>query len=273
MRLLKYLLITGLAITIGASSVLAQGKLLHNIDCVIEPHMTVELSSPVQGVLDKVLVKRGDTVKKGQVVARLKSGVEQAGVRLAKARAESLTEIHVNKEKYELSKRNLKRVEELFQKKLVPPNEFDEAKTAVIVGELEVLLSVEAHKIAKLELERAEEILKMRSVVSPIDGVVVERYKSPGEFVEDQPVLKLAQVDPLNVEVILPLQKLGSVKKGMTAKVIPENPVGGSYKAKVVIVDSVIDSASATFGIRLELPNRRHRIPAGLTCDVKFPKK
>jgi len=252
---------------------LAQMKSLEGLDCVIEPYKTVELSSPVQGVLDEVLVKRGDSVKKGQVLARLKSGVERAGVNLAKARAESVTEIKVTRERYELSKRNMKRVEELFQKDLVPINEHDEAITAVVVGELEVLLAEERHHVAQLELERSIEVLKLRSIVSTIDGVVVDRYKSPGEYVEDQPILKLAQVNPLNVEVIIPLPWLGTIQNGMTARVYPEKPVAGSYSAKVVIVDPVVDSASGTFGVRLELPNPRKRIPAGLTCDVKFPGK
>lgn len=254
-------------------SAFAAKKSMDDVDCVIEPYRTVELSSPVQGVLDEVLVKRGDSVKKGQVLARLKSGVEQAGVNLAKARAESMTEIKVNREKYELSKRSLKRVKELFQKKLVPPNDYDEAVTTVVIGELEVLLATENHHVAQLELNRSEEILKLRSIVSPIDGVVVERYKSPGEFIEDQPLLKLAQVNPLNVEVVVPLYWLRTIKKGMSVQVYPEKPIGGTYKAKVVIVDPVVDSASGTLGIRLELPNNNHSIPAGLTCNVKFPGK
>lgn len=252
---------------------LAAKRSTDNLDCVIEPYMTVELSSSVQGVLEEVLVKRGDAVKKGQVVARLKSGVEHAGVNLAKARAKSMTEIEVNREKYELSKRNLKRVKELYQKKLIPPNDYDEAATQVVVGELEVLLAEESHHVAQLELKRAEEILNLRDIVSPIDGVVVERYKSPGEFVEDQPLLKLAQVNPLYVEVIIPLHWLSTIKNGMVVQVYPEKPVGGSHKAKVVIVDPVVDSSSGTFGVRLELPNDNHKILAGLTCDVKFPGK
>ena len=248
-------------------------KLVDDLDCVIDPYMTVELSSPVQGVLEEVLVKRGDSVKKGQVLARLRSGVEQAGVDLAKARAKSMTEIRVSSEKYELSQRTLKRVGELYQKKLISTIEHDEASTTVVVAELEVLLATERHHVAQLELERAIEVLKLRSIVSPIDGVVVERYKSPGEFIEDQPLLKLAQVNPLNVEVIAPLYWLGTIKNGMTARVYPEEPVGGSYKAKVVIVDSVVDSASGTFGVRLKLPNDNHRVSAGLTCNIKFPGK
>jgi membrane fusion protein (multidrug efflux system) len=101
--------------------------------------------------------------------------------------------------------------------------------------------------------------------------VVMERFLSPGEYVENQPVLKLAQIDPLNVEVFAPVELFGTIKVGQQAKVRPEAPIGGSYKAKVVIVDRVIDAASGTFGIRLEIPNPKNMLPAGLKCRVIFP--
>jgi len=104
-------------------------------------------------------------------------------------------------------------------------------------------------------------------------GVVVERYKSPGEYVEDQPVLKLAQIDPLNIEVILPLALFDTIKVGAQAEIMPEKPVGGIYRADVTIVDRVIDASSGTFGVRLEMPNPELKIPAGLRCDIRFLTK
>ena len=69
------------------------------------------------------------------------------------------------------------------------------------------------------------------------------------------------------------MELLGTIKVGMQAEVTPENPVGQVYKAKVTIVDRVIDAASGTFGVRLELPNPKYRLPAGLKCRVSFHKK
>jgi len=103
---------------------------------------------------------------------------------------------------------------------------------------------------------------------------VVNRISlSPGEYIENQSVLKLAQIHPLNVEVILPVNRLPSIKVGMRAKVIPEAPIGGEYVAEVKIVDRVIDAASGTFGVRLEMPNPNNRLQAGLKCRVIFPDK
>jgi membrane fusion protein (multidrug efflux system) len=89
-----------------------------------------------------------------------------------------------------------------------------------------------------------------------------------GEYIEQEFILKLAQIDPLNVEVILPVTFFPSIKVGMDAMVVPEAPLGGQYVAKIKIVDSVIDAASGTFGVRLELPNPGNRLPAGLKCKV-----
>ena len=87
---------------------------------------------------------------------------------------------------------------------------------------------------------------------------------------EDKPILKIARIHPLHVEVIASIEMLGTVKVGDRAQIQPEKPLDGSFPAKVTIVDRVVDAASGTFGIRLELPNPDYRLPAGLKCRVVF---
>ena len=50
----------------------------------------------------------------------------------------------------------------------------------------------------------------------------------------------------------------------------PDAPVGGSYQAKIVVVDQMFDAASNTIGVRLELPNPDLRLPAGVHCHVRL---
>jgi hypothetical protein len=83
--------------------------------------------------------------------------------------------------------------------------------------------------------------------------------------------MRVAEIDPLNVEVILPASMYGSVQQGDRAEVSPETPAG-KFVARVRVVDRVINAASGTFGIRLELPNEKQLIPAGAKCRVKFLK-
>jgi len=129
---------------------------------------------------------------------------------------------------------------------------------------------LENKRLAQMEFNRTTEVLKQTVIRSPVSGIVVERFMSSGEFVDDQPILKIAQVDPLNVEVILPVQIFGIVNVDMPATVKPEKPVGGVYTANIKIVDKFIDAASGTFRVRLELSNPEYRLPPGLKCKVIF---
>jgi len=241
------------------------------LEGLIEPYMVANIGSGVRGIIETVDVDRGEFVKKGQVVATLQSGIERATRKLAQARAEKETSIKSKEAQLALVTRKEEQIEKLFKEKVVPFGQMDEAKTSEILAELELQAASENKRIAELELQQATEVLKRLTIRSPINGVVVERFLSPGEFVEDKPILKIAQINPLNVEAIVPVELFGSIKVGMKAEVKPENPIGGDYMAEVKIVDNVIDAASGTFGVRLELPNKDYRLPAGIKCKIIFP--
>ena len=125
-------------------------------------------------------------------------------------------------------------------------------------------------QLAELELRERRTLVEIRNIRSPVNGVVVERFKGPQEYVQETDIMEIAQIDPLNVEVVVPVGYFGSIKKGSTGMVTLEQPVGGTYEAKVTIIDKVIDAASGTFGVRLEIPNKGYKIPAGLRCNVSF---
>ena len=239
-------------------------------DCVIEPNKIAEVSSAVDGIINKLAVKRGQLVKQGQVVATLKSSIEKATVELARARSERDQAIKARRARLEFTQRKLKRNQELFAQNLISEQVVDEAETDVLLAELELGEFLEERMIAVLELERAEEALEIRTIRSPFSGVVVDVLVAPGESIENRPLLRIASIDPLNVEVIAPVPLFGKIKKGAKATVIPEEPIGGKHTARVVIVDRVLDAASGTFGIRLQLSNRKYELPAGLRCKVTF---
>jgi RND family efflux transporter MFP subunit len=241
-----------------------------DMPCLIVPYMEVSVGAPVEGLLETVAVDRGDLVKQGQVLATLESTVEQATVAVAKAKAEQEAERRTSLVKEEFSTRKLVRVTDLAKSNSIAQHEVDEAKTEKSLAEIARVEATENHRLAELDLSRAQAALSQRTIRSPITGVVVERLQHPGELVKQAPILKLAQIDPLRVEIFAPLAMLGQVKVGSTAEIKPSSPPGGTYNARVTIVNQVMDSASATFGIRLELPNHDYRLPAGLQCSVRF---
>jgi RND family efflux transporter MFP subunit len=213
------------------------------MDCMAEPHLIANVGSPVEGTLSEILVDRGAVVTKGQVLARLNSSVEAATVNLRAAQEE-------------FGKRKVERNEELFRRQLISANEKDELETQT--------------RLAGLELKQQQEVLNLRTIRSPLNGVVVERFLAPGERIANEKILKIAQIDPLNVEVIAPVELFGQVRPGMSGEVRFQPLLQGTFTAKVVVVDRVIDAASGTFGIRLELANPDNRVPAGIKCRVRF---
>lgn len=211
---------------------------------LIEPSNLVKVSSPVDGILEEVLFDRGESVKKGEIIAFLNSNIEKAAADLALARVE-------------FSERKMLRNEDLYKKQLISIHEKDEMETEL--------------KITQLQLREAQEKLEVRNIRSPVDGVVVERFLSRGEYVGENPVMSIAQIDPLYVEVVIPAEEFGKVKKGTYAQVIIELPEPSTLRARVGVVDRVIDAASGTFGVRLVLSNKDYKLPAGIKCKVIFP--
>ena len=242
-------------------------------DCMIEAKQAIEIRSPVEAMIESVRVKRGDAVTKGQILVTLESGPERAAFALAQSRAQAVGEIKSAEARVDITLKKLKRAEELVKQNFISANARDEAEAENKLANEELRRAKENQQISQYEAKRAGEVLAMRTIRSPFTGVVVEVLLKPGEFgaiTFKDPILKLAEIDPLHVEVILPVRIYGSIKPGQRASVIPEQPVGGRYETVVKIVDKVVDAASGTFGVRLELSNRKGELPAGVRCKVQF---
>lgn len=241
-----------------------------NFDCLIEPHAVIEVSTREIGIVDQMLVSRGDIVKKGQKLVKLDSDAEALAVKLATERAKHNAKIESKNTSLEYFKRQQNRINDLYAKKVVSNNDKDKSDTDVLLAQIELQDEKETQRLAQIEKERAEQFLKQRTIFSPVKGIVVKTLLSPGEYVENRPILTLAEVDPLNVEVILPITMFGKIKVGDIADITPQIRGAKTVQAKLVIVDKVIDAASNTFGVRLELPNPNYALPGGIRCDVNF---
>ncbi|KQQ94883.1 hypothetical protein ASF77_22340 [Massilia sp. Leaf139] len=244
-------------------------------DCLLEPTQTVEVGSPVVGLLDKVLVRRGDQVAKGQVVATLESRVETATAALAHYKSNMAAPTRSAENKIEFAKKKFQRRRDMSAQNFMSGQERDEAESEMKLAESELQLAKENKEMAKLEWQQQTSQLSLRTIRSPFNGVVVNQFVYPGEIVEPggqkKAILKLAQLDPLRVHVILPIAAFAKVKPGLSVDVLPEAPVGGRYVGKVKTVDKVIDAASGTFAVFLEIPNPKLELPAGLKCRAQFP--
>lgn len=239
------------------------------LGCLIEPYSVSDVGSPVVGVIEAVHVERGDRVKPGQPLATLRADVERVSVSVAHGRAQGLGELRAAEANAELARQKLARAKDLAEKQFISSQALEQSRAEAQVAENRLVQAREQRDIYAREHDLARAQLGLRTIRSPSGGVIADRYLSPGERVEEKPVFRVAVVDPLRVEVVLPASMFPAVRKGTTMRITPEFPDAPARLAQVALVDRVIDGASNTFRVRLALPNASHALPAGLRCKAE----
>ena len=214
------------------------------LDCLIEPHQVISIGTPSTGIIGKMPVERGDVVAEGAVLAQLDNSLEQNAIKVAEERRDFLNQQY-------------QRTLELSKQSMITHEAFQQSITEL--------------SIAELELKRRQIQYQQKQVKSPVKGVVLERMLAPGEYAYEQtPLLKIAQTDPLNVEVIAPISLYNQLAVEQEAEIVILEPVNNRFIAKIEVLDTIFDTASGTFGIQLTLPNKDLTLPAGLECQVRF---
>ena len=242
-------------------------------DCLIEPSQVVRVNSGVEGVIELISVERGDLVTRGQVVAQLDASVDRAASAAAQARASNPHVVRAAESRAAYLASVSRRSEEISE--YLAADQVEQARSDATSAAEERNAAAEDQRVARLEYAQSQRMLAGKTVRSPVTGIVTERVMSPGEYrgPDATHIITVAQINPLYVEVFAPISQLGSIAVGDQLMVMPEEPVGGEFMARVTIIDRVYDAASGTFGMRLELPNPDNSMPAGLRCTINFGER
>jgi len=247
-------------------------EVLSDLDCVVEPSAVVLLGAAVPGQLSTTRFDRSDFVSAGVVMATLESRVEKATLAISEEVATNATALELRRTSASFGLRTKERNETLLQTSSISTQTMDQFDTESRIAALQVQQEQENLRLAQLRVERDRAAVERRMIVSPIDGTVVKRFKSTGEYVDNDPVFEIAQLNPLHIEVIVPLEHLGKIESGMRGGITILAPEFDDQvlDAQVRRIDAVSDAASATYGVRLVLDNPELSIPSGVRCQVDF---
>lgn len=243
-------------------------------ECLIEPSQVVEIRAPIEGLIETINVDRGGEVKKGQTLVILDMGVDKARYEQAKYKATMRGALQTAQSRLDFSSKKFGRDQELYQDQYVSANTRDESETTMKLASAELTEAKDNNRVAELQVREYDELMRLKTIKSPFDGVVMERFHHPGEVTQadDQnPLLKLARINPLYIEVVLPATSLGKVRVGEEIKIKPQIEGVDEFNAKITVVDPVADAASGTLGVRLEVANNNRALPAGVSCKAEFP--
>jgi RND family efflux transporter MFP subunit len=210
-------------------------------------------------------------VRAGQPLAVLRADVERANLGVAETRARLEADIGAATANLVLARQRLERTQQLHAVSFVSRQALEQANAEHEVALQRLAQAKEHAEVLARELGVVKAQLSLRTLRSPFQGVVVDRFVNAGERVEEKPLLRIAMIDPLRVEVMLPVAHYGSIAAGTMLTVHPDLPNAEPVSARVTRIDKVIDAASNTFRIRLSLPNPGNKLPAGLRCRVDLP--
>jgi RND family efflux transporter MFP subunit len=255
----------------GSSSAPPALSTAKSFGCLIEPDRIADVGSQVIGVVERLNVERGDAVRTGQALITLRADVERANAGVADTRARVDADVRAAEASLVLAEQKVRRAQALLAENFVSDQAVEQARAELELARQKLAQTRSQQRIWGEERRVAEAQLALRTVRSPLDGVVVERFVNVGERVEDKPLLRVAVVDPLRVELMVPTAQYGTIKVGDRITVRPELPGVAPVVATVRHVDGVLDAASNSFRVRMTLPNPKRRLPAGLRCKADLP--
>jgi membrane fusion protein, multidrug efflux system len=229
-------------VAIGAASADAE---IHQ--GVVSPIKSVGVSSPVlQEIITEVLVKEGNEVKEGQIIVELRKEREELDVKLS----DKLIEL----------KRFIARGQEkLFKEEMGSEEKALEARTDL--------------ELAQLQLEAKKVALREKTIRAPLSGIVVKKYKEPGESVaREEKLVDIVNIDLVNVRFYLPPNLRKAVKEEDAVPVKIGDLEGAEFKGKITYVDPRNDAASGLVQVWVEIDNKEHRIKPGMKGSAEFGK-
>jgi membrane fusion protein, multidrug efflux system len=224
----------------------------------VQASFTVGLRAQVDGKLEQVLFKEGDLVRKGDVLAKIDPRLYQAGLDQAKAQKKQ------DEARLVFTMKDLQRSRTLVDKAFETQQLVDQQQAKVD----QVIASVDADQAA---IDTAQTNLEYTSIVAPSDGHMGVRLIDPGNIVHasaSKPIAMLTLTKPSAVIFTLSARSLDDVREAMErgpVEVIAFSQDNKRQLAKgtLLLIDNIVDQASATMRLKAMFPNERDELWPG----------
>jgi membrane fusion protein (multidrug efflux system) len=218
----------------------------------------VTISPKKAGIIEKILVKEGDRVRKGQILAQLdetdaKLEVERAEARMKEAEAS-----------LETNRTTLSRYQRLLESKVISQQTYDDLVLKVKLDEARLAL-------AKTELNLARQNLLDHRIISPIEGIINLKIASLGEHVNVAPkdeILKIVQMDPLDLEFYVPENWVGKVRLADKIQFSVKAFSQEKFGAIIQFISPTADPSTRNIRMKAIVRNPHDRLKPGFFAEV-----
>ena len=237
-----------------------------DVSGIARPVLTATVPSVVPGRVSSVLVKEGQAVKQGAPLVALDDRRAKAAVVVARAEAAREAAVESAAVQVRLAQNRLARMEKAHQSRATSSFEVEESRALLDEARANLKNAEEAGVTAQATLELRIAELDEYTIRAPFDGVVVQLHAKQGAAVDGStPIVTIVDLSSLEAEMFLPVAMYGKLGIGKKVTIVAGEPVGRALRGKVMSIAPVIDSASETFRVVVQIPNADRRLPGGFT--------
>ena len=233
---------------------------------------TVQVVPRVNGRLSTVNVQLGDSVRRGQTVAKVEDLEIQEQVRQSEA-AYKVSEATIRQREADLklATTNRDRSKSLYDRQLLPQQTYDDTVARHRPRRAQNDLAQAQFEQAKARLEELKITLSNTIITSPSDGFVSKRFSDAGAFVgPNSPVVAVVDIRTVRMVANLVEKDMKRVPVGTSAAVEVDAFPGEQFSGRVSRVAPVFDPATRTAEIEIEIPNGNYRLKPGMYSRVQL---
>ena len=240
------------------------------IEAITSPSADVTLSFVQPGRIVQIIPQEGSTVTAGQVLVRQDDAFEQVRLEILKAQSENTSQLAASEATLGQKRIDLEKIEWAFERGASTSQEVAHASLDVKIAELGLEIAEFEHQQHRREYIAEKTRIDSMTLKSPISGRVEEIEVEVGESVSSSaPVIRVVRIDPLWIDVHVPLDQAMTLEFGQTAQVIFPDDVENPASGKITFIAAVADAGSSTLKTRLEVSNESDR-PAGQHVTILF---
>ena len=231
---------------------------------------TVAVASRAAGRVESVNVRLGDRVTRGQRLAKIEDFDIQEQVKQAEA-AQQVSEATIRQREADLklAQTNAERSRNLFERQLLPKQTLDdnEARYQSAIASVDLARAQSSQSKARLDELRIN--LGNTIIVSPVTGFVSKRTVDPGAFVsQNVPVVDVVDISTVRLVANVVEKDLKELQTGNTTRVEVDAFPGETFTGRIARVSPVLDPATRTAPIEIEIPNSAARLKPGMYARV-----
>ena len=238
----------------------------------VQPLQETVLFARASGFVRAWLVDMGDKVKKGQILAEIETPeldqeLSQGRAQLLQTRA-SLTLAKANRD---LANANLARAKRLAPSGIVSRADLEQSQAQAEVGDANVNVASANVAAQEANIRRLKQLKAFARVTAPFAGTITQRTVEIGVLVtagNNQPLFRLAALDPARVFVQVPQDVAPSVRPGVSGNVSVREYPGRTFKGEVTRSAGELDPSTRTMNTEIRVPNRDGALLPGMYAEV-----